>query len=274
MKNKIKKEKKNDILLMVINQNGSKNYVINKTKKMLFYTLILTIILALSITILSTVFLYSKYKEYKVFIKNNKDIVAIREKIRKEDLAKQKEKEILSTLSLKNINNLPMEKKMIFMELIPSRIPFATSHDITSPFGIRVHPVTGETKEHKGLDFRANEGEAVLSPAIGKVVFAGQQGGYGNVVKIEHSFGFETTYGHLKSIKVSNGQIVGRGEVIAESGNTGTSTGPHLHYEIKYNGEAINPINFINWDVNKLDEIFKKEAKVKWESLIAIVERS
>ena len=157
------------------------------------------------------------------------------------------------------------------MEIIPSSYPFKEAHDITSGFGMRQHPIDNQEKEHKGIDLRANIGDEVISPAIGTVIFAGQQSGYGNVVIIEHMFGFQTLYGHLNEIDVSVGEKVGKGKVIAKAGNTGRSTGPHLHYEVKYEGVQINPENFVKWNEKNFDIIFKNERSVKWEYFLTIV---
>jgi murein DD-endopeptidase MepM/ murein hydrolase activator NlpD len=116
----------------------------------------------------------------------------------------------------------------------------------TSGFGARENPFGGSvTESHKGVDFSGTFRSAVKSTAEGKVTFAGQKGGYGNCVIIRHLNGFETLYGHLSKINVKNGQIVKIGTIIGELGNTGRSTGPHLHYEIILNGKKIDPQNYL-----------------------------
>lgn len=115
----------------------------------------------------------------------------------------------------------------------------------TSGFGTRRDPFNGRRSLHNGIDFAGPRGTPILAPADGVVVFAGTQGGYGRAVKIRHANGFETFYAHLNRATVRVGQTVRRGQKIAELGNTGRSTGPHLHYEIHYNGRPVNPLKFI-----------------------------
>ncbi|ETZ19710.1 M23 family metallopeptidase [Pedobacter sp. V48] len=117
---------------------------------------------------------------------------------------------------------------------------------ITSGYGHRENPFTGENVEtHKGLDFRGKRGEIVKSTASGKVTYAGRRGGYGNCIVINHGNGFETYYGHLSRILISEGAQVKAGDDIGKIGSTGRSTGPHLHYEIHKNGKIINPRSFL-----------------------------
>ena len=126
-------------------------------------------------------------------------------------------------------------------------------------FGMRSHPILGIRRMHYGLDVVANVGTPVYAPGAGKVSFVGRRGGYGITVEIDHGFGYTTLYSHLSKAEVKQGQYVERGELIAKTGNSGKlSTGPHLHYEVKHNGVALNPENFIYDDV-QLFEIVKKE---------------
>jgi murein DD-endopeptidase MepM/ murein hydrolase activator NlpD len=116
---------------------------------------------------------------------------------------------------------------------------------VTSDFGSRLDPYTAERVMHAGLDIAAPHGKEVMSPAVGTVIFAGLEGGYGNVVVIDHGYGIKTRFGHLAKIEVKAGEHVRRGQVVALVGNTGRSTGPHLHYEIRVNGIPQNPRKFI-----------------------------
>ncbi len=116
---------------------------------------------------------------------------------------------------------------------------------ITSGFGWRRDPFTGRRAFHYGVDISAPVGFPVRAAASGIVVYAGWYGGYGNVVIIKHNMGYSTVYGHLSAIVVNPGQVVRKGQVIGAVGNTGRSTGPHLHFEIRKNGRAINPLKFV-----------------------------
>ena len=116
---------------------------------------------------------------------------------------------------------------------------------VTSDFGARMDPYTAERVMHQGLDIAAPHGKDVLAPSDGTVVFAGLEGGYGNVVVIDHGYGIKTRFGHLAKLECKAGDHVKRGQVVAAVGNTGRSTGPHLHYEVRVNGIPENPRKFI-----------------------------
>jgi murein DD-endopeptidase MepM/ murein hydrolase activator NlpD len=116
---------------------------------------------------------------------------------------------------------------------------------VTSDFGQRLDPYTAERMMHTGLDIAAEHGKPVFAPSDGTVVFAGPEGTYGNVLVIDHGYGIKSRYGHLASMLVKPGDRVKRGQEIAAIGNTGRSTGPHLHYEVRVNGLAQNPRKFI-----------------------------
>jgi len=128
-------------------------------------------------------------------------------------------------------------------ESIPAIVP--TSGDyIGSRFGYRTHPILKIRKMHTGVDFVANTGTKVYAPGKGKVVYIGRNGGYGLELRIDHGFGYRTRYAHLSKVLVKRGQKIERGDLIAKSGNSGLSTGPHLHYEISHNGRKLNPSRF------------------------------
>ncbi len=115
---------------------------------------------------------------------------------------------------------------------------------ITSWFGNRYHPLLGYYKNHTGVDLRAAYGTKVKAAADGRVKRAGYTGGYGYLVVLDHGYGYQTYYAHNSRILVSVGQVVKKGQVICLSGNSGTSTGPHLHYEVRINGHPVNPVSF------------------------------
>lgn len=117
-------------------------------------------------------------------------------------------------------------------------------------FGLRLHPVHGDVRPHNGLDFTSPIGTPVYATGDGKVQMAYHSDSYGNVVYINHGFNFETRYAHLSRYIVKDGDEIKRGQVIGYVGNTGTSVGAHLHYEVWYNGNPVNPINFFQRDLN------------------------
>ena len=129
------------------------------------------------------------------------------------------------------------------------KMPFANpapGKQITSLFGNRVDPFFGKLALHSGIDFRQKTGTKVRATGDGVVISAGPVGGYGNMVEIDHGNGITTRYGHLSRILVKTGDKIGEGETIALSGSTGRSTGPHLHYEVRRNGQAVDPLRFLN----------------------------
>jgi len=128
---------------------------------------------------------------------------------------------------------------------VPLRQPVSGEIEITSPFGVRVDPFLHVAAMHTGLDFRGPSGEPVHATAAGTVTSAGWSGGYGQMVEIDHGNGLSTRYGHLSEIDVAIGQKVRAGQVIGRLGSTGRSTGPHLHYETRIEGEAVNPEKFL-----------------------------
>jgi murein DD-endopeptidase MepM/ murein hydrolase activator NlpD len=128
------------------------------------------------------------------------------------------------------------------------KLPFnnpSPASDITSSFGNRLDPFLGRLALHAGIDFRAPTGTRILATAPGTVITAGKTGGYGNMVEIDHGNGITTRYAHLSTILVNVGDTITTGEAIARSGSTGRSTGPHLHYEVRLNGEAVDPMRFL-----------------------------
>lgn len=115
---------------------------------------------------------------------------------------------------------------------------------LSSGFGNRRHPINRRMQFHKGVDLATNSGTPIIAPADGYVVVAERNGGYGLFVAINHKYGFETYYGHMRKIFVKKGQFVKRGDKLGEVGSTGLATSSHLHYEVHYKGKPLNPLNF------------------------------
>ena len=134
------------------------------------------------------------------------------------------------------------ENKILF-ESIPAIVPTEGNYSSES-FGMRVHPILGYNKMHNGIDIIADVGTVIKASGKGKIVFAGIKGGYGLCIEIDHGFGYRTVYGHLSKVLLKEGQIVKRGQIIGKSGNSGLSSGPHLHYEVLHNGQNLNPVEF------------------------------
>jgi murein DD-endopeptidase MepM/ murein hydrolase activator NlpD len=141
---------------------------------------------------------------------------------------------------------------------IPSGKPTAAPME-TSSYGFRRDPFNGQAAFHAGIDFPGSYGQPILAAAKGKVVYVGQRQGYGNVVEVEHGNGLMTRYAHLSGFVAYVGQQVARGEQIARMGSTGRSTGTHLHFEVRLNGQAINPRRFLEarQDVLQVQQLAK-----------------
>ena len=117
---------------------------------------------------------------------------------------------------------------------------------VTSPFGNRISPITGMKQFHEGIDIAAQIGTPVVAPADGVVIKADFESGYGNIVELSHGYGLKTVFGHNSQFNVKPGQHVKRGDIIAYSGNSGSSTGPHVHYEVRVNGLPVNPVRYLH----------------------------
>ncbi len=140
---------------------------------------------------------------------------------------------------------IPLIKQGIESAQIPLMEPVRGKPRISSPFGPRIHPISKKRALHKGIDLAVPTGTQIYAPADGTVVNIWYDKSCGNGLKIAHGMGYETVYCHLQSVNVTNGAKVQKNSVVALSGNTGGSTGPHLHYAIKKDGKFINPSDLI-----------------------------
>ncbi|MXO91559.1 M23 family metallopeptidase [Pontixanthobacter aquaemixtae] len=127
---------------------------------------------------------------------------------------------------------------------IPSRMPLDGSY-MSSGYGMRTHPVTGGRRRHKGIDLAAPTGTPIYATADGTVSRASRFSSYGLYVSMEHGAGLQTRFAHMSRIAVADGQRVRKGEIIGYVGSTGRSTGPHLHYEVRIDGKAVNPVPYM-----------------------------
>ena len=143
--------------------------------------------------------------------------------------------------AMQEMQNL-WQKDLGRIDLLPTLLPIAGDFAVTSGFGFRVDPLSRLPSMHEGIDFVAPVGTSVLSTAPGVVLVAEYSGAYGNVVDIQHAEGFVTRYAHLQAIHVQAGQIMAPHQTVGTLGNTGRSTGPHLHYEVIFNGKALHPV--------------------------------
>jgi murein DD-endopeptidase MepM/ murein hydrolase activator NlpD len=145
-----------------------------------------------------------------------------------------------------NVARAQAERLNATLGTVPLRKPVDGEVDSTSGFGVRIDPFIGRPAMHTGIDFRGDTGNAIRVTAGGTVVAAGWSGGYGRMVEVDHGNGLSTRYGHLSQIEVNVGQSLKAGQPVGRLGSTGRSTGPHLHYETRIDGEAVDPNRFLH----------------------------
>lgn len=158
--------------------------------------------------------------------------------------------------------------------MIPNDTPLNYQR-ISSSYGRRTNPITGKRHTHTGIDLTCKRGEQIYAPADGVVeTVRPSSKGFGNFLTVRHSFGFMSSYAHLAKFKVRSGQFVSKGDLIATCGNSGNSTGPHLHYEIRFLGRALNPQYTMDWTPENFHYLFEKEKKVKWAPLVKLIDET
>ena len=177
---------------------------------------------------------------------------------------------VVQSRSLDEIAKLAKEKEEL-LAAIPAIQPVANKDmtRIASGYGVRIDPFTKERKTHWGMDFAAPRGSPVYATGSGTVLRADDnESGFGNHIRIDHGYGYESLYAHLYKMNVRRGQKVKRGDLIGFVGSTGRSTGPHLHYQISKDGEHINPINFYYGSLSPEEfNVILKRAKLENQSL-------
>ena len=279
------------IVVTITDVHSSKHFTLNKfIRKVFFYTIVFIFFLLLFS--FSTIYYLSKkvdsfqkeialLEEKKVDLQNeNKNLVKkIQTKFNELEFINEKVKNIEELLGIKPIDaNLSVKikalevdaiLKKIMLQLIPNSSPVPYK-GVTSKFGMRTHPILKRKEFHKGIDLRASYKTPVYAPADGVVEFAGyhKKSGFGVLLIINHNYGFKTLYGHLYKCKVKTGDFVKKGDIIAYTGNSGLSSGPHLHYEVRYLQMPLDPIRFIKWDLKNFNSIFRKEKTIKWDFLV------
>ncbi len=228
---------------------------------------------------------YSKLHE-----KNEKLNQSVRDTEFALDVKKQELEEVSDSLSeietligLAPVEDMPLQERVsltklnsesmaTILQFIPNGSPIKYN-GITSKFGYRTHPTLNRREFHRGSDMRAKMKTKVYATADGVVEYAGfhKKSGFGNLIILQHNYGFKTYFGHLNKVVIKSGKYVRKGDLIAYTGNTGMSSGPHLHYEVRFIGRALNPFWFIKWTVQNYKEIFEKEKKIPWQSLITAI---
>lgn len=158
----------------------------------------------------------------------------------------------------------------ILFTLVPNGMPLNEYRRMSSKFGMRDHPILRKLRLHKGVDFSVAPGAPIYSTAGGVVETADSwdNSAYGKYVVVRHGLGFTSLYAHMRDVEVKVGDYIDKGALLGFSGNSGRSSSPHLHYEVKYLGRALDPENFIEWPSDNYQAIFSKEKSVPWVALM------
>ncbi len=189
------------------------------------------------------------------------DIIGTNENPTKEEITK------------KTLEAIDLNKKKYTLQTIPNGNPLERKFTVSSNFGYRKNPITKRRQFHRGLDMVVPLGTTIRATADGVVSLARNKniGDYGRVVSISHNFGFSTTFAHMNKVIVKTGDIIKKNQIIGYSGNSGRSSGAHLHYEVRFGNQVLNPRHFIFWNLKEYDSLFKKERRIQWESLIKLI---
>ncbi len=176
-------------------------------------------------------------------------------------------------INKKTLEAIDLKKKKYTLQIIPNGSPFKIEYRVSSNFGYRTNPITKRRQFHRGLDMSVPMKTPIRATADGIVTRVQPKniGDYGRVVSISHNLGFSTTFAHMNKTLVKIGDVVRKGQIIGLSGNSGRSSGPHVHYEVRFANKVLNPKSFISWDLENYDSIFKKERRVPWESLVKLI---
>lgn len=164
--------------------------------------------------------------------------------------------------------NAEIDHRNFLLFQIPSGSPLKKTA-VTAKFGFRTHPVYKKRKMHNGIDFRAAIGTPIYATADGIVEFAGRKksSGFGKLIVLQHNYGFKTYYAHLDKVKVKSRSFVSKGQLIGYTGNSGISTGPHLHYEVHHLYKRLDPKPFVTLSMVNVNKFFKTVKSVQWASL-------
>ncbi|MCI6344312.1 MAG: M23 family metallopeptidase [Campylobacter sp.] len=283
--------RKNKFMITITDLNGSKNFVLGDVIKRIALYIVLVFVLIGSLTTFYIRYLLETTNEARELMSDlQRQNSMINEAKQASQLELERLEDKISELgeqygvdlnaSLENATFVQdIEKIMLsvaetkaLFEGIPNGDPTGGKGRISDHYGYRTHPVLHHKQMHAGLDFAMPIGTPIYATANGVVLSAGIQPGYGHMVEIRHNFGFGTRYGHLNGkYAVKQGDFVRKGDIIAYSGNSGLSTGPHLHYEIRFISKPLNPINFVNWKQENYKDIFQKEGQIQWQSLVKLL---
>lgn len=286
---------KNKFTITISDINGSRHFYLNQIIK----KIVLYIIAFVFLFLISSGF-YIKYLDSKVdaldskreeLLKKSKELETLNatmqqsldEKAAQYAVIEDKIASFEEALGLENENNLTISARLENLNLtndqqqgilnqIPNGWPIVNK-GITGKFGWREHPILKRREFHPGIDLAASIGTPIYAPASGVVEFSGySNNGYGYNVILLHNFGFKSVFAHMtRKDVVKAGDFVNKGDLIGYTGNTGLSTGPHLHYEVRFINKTLEPLYFLNLKRKNMNEFFNQERRVSWQSLIKAV---
>ncbi|PAF51039.1 M23 family metallopeptidase [Helicobacter sp. 13S00477-4] len=282
------------LVITIVDESGSKQFRLPKNiKKVIVFCCTFIMIVILSSFLLMK-FLMQKIdqialnknialSEYKfIYQKNNRLKDQIKQKTDELTIVSQKIDDLENIVDLKknankqtsnentiNLQDVSNSQKILILTLIPSGDPI-TSYTSKTSTSMRPHPTKRVKGIPAGYDFATNEGTPVYATADGVIDIVRNQSnsGYGNLVKITHSFGFSSVYAHLEKSVVKKGNFVQKGQVIGYSGHTGNSNGNTLYYEVRFLGKILNPAIYTAWNSDNFEEVFKNDPSIDWKTLV------
>ncbi len=282
---------KDKFIITLSDINGSKQYTVSQFIKVIAGWVIVAIVIVFAI---GSMIVYSlsnhveKLKKEKIELKQAiqsrtetleamneqlleaKKLIGLDNPKTKDEVDKKDDinEDVNQEKSLSGSYNLTPKEFLFLSKLVPNGKPLDYRR-ISTRFGFRIHPITKRKQFHPADDLAADLGTPIYAPASGVVVYAGKKKFYGNFLLIRHGLGFATAYGHLHRIGVKSGEYVKKGDLIALCGSTGRSTGPHLHYELRYLSKWLDPEPFMKkWSYKSYNEVMKKNTQVNWGELI------
>lgn len=280
--------KKDRLIITISDVKSTKSYNVSSIIKKIIFWVLVGVLLVVGISFLTISNLVESVKS----LSNDREVYSKQNELFSEQISKKmnqiemlgmeldKIEEIIginkddtnTLIQRATLAKLTSAQKSYMLQTIPNNCPLKECIT-TSKFGWRVHPITRQKQFHKGIDLRAARRTDIISTADGVVRYIHNKndGSLGRSIIISHNFGFETMYGHLRFVDVKVGDIIKRGQVIARSGNSGRSSGPHLHYEVRHATKVLDPIDFIQWDMKNYDKIFEKQRRIEWESLVKMI---
>ncbi|EAI8831700.1 M23 family metallopeptidase [Campylobacter coli] len=286
---------KNKFTITITDVNGSRHFYLNQIIKKIVLYVVAFIFLFLVFSGFYIKYLDSKLsdistkreelleKSKELELANTQMQKSIEEKAQQYAAIEDKIASFEEALGLEAENNLTITDRLDNLKLtneqqvgilgqIPNGWPIENK-GITGKFGWREHPLLQRREFHPGIDLRAAVGTPIYAPASGVVEFSGySNNGYGYNVILLHNFGFKTVFAHMqRKDVVKAGQFVNKGQLIGYTGNTGLSTGPHLHYEVRFINKTLEPLYFLDLERKNMNVFFNQERRVPWQSLIKAV---